>query len=93
MDEFTVAFVKALIGFIAVSGVGLSAYWLRLRSRALPGSELRDEVLRLREEVEELRALTEGRLPEVEERLDFVERRLVEPMPPRTLDRPSPTPA
>jgi len=92
MTPSDVAFLKAIIvlGFLAVTG--FTAWWLRLRGRALPDAGLRDEVEALRHEVDLLRAEADARLPELEERMDFVERTLVDPARSRGLERKHPTP-
>jgi hypothetical protein len=78
MNGDDVAFIKAVVMLFLFAGTGLSAYWLRLRSRQLSGSS-RDDILEaVRDEVAQLRADVDARMIELDERMDFVERRLVQ---------------
>ncbi len=93
MDPSTVAFIKFIVGLIAVSAVGMSGIqlWFRIRASSRPNSDAAIDALR--EDHARLEAELGGRMAELEERVDFVERRLVQERPPAQLpQRPERTP-
>lgn len=93
MDPIDIAFIKGIVTFSVVALTTLAAYWLRLRSKALTGSN-QPELEQLQEDLSLTRTTLESRVLELEERLDFAERRLLQagapPVEPANLRVPTP---
>lgn len=85
MDPSNVAFIKAVISFLLVSGTAMTGIWLWFRLRATYRHESRSAIDALREEQARLEAELGSRMAEIEDRVDFVERRLVQGRPPASL--------
>jgi len=80
MGPEDIAFIKGAVGFVLLAATGLSAYWLRLRARAVAARE--EQLLQsLRDEQAQVQAAMDARLAELEDRLDFAERRLLQSPP------------
>lgn len=77
VDPTDIAFIKGVVTFGLLAVTGLSAYWLRIRSRALRGVD-QPALERLEQDLERTRQDLETRVLELEERLDFTERRLLQ---------------
>jgi hypothetical protein len=93
MDPSTVAFIKAVIAFLLVSGTGMAGIWLWFRLRSTFRTDAQPVIDALRDEHARLEAEIGSRMTELEDRVDFVERRLVQGKPPTNLPpRPERTP-
>jgi len=89
MGPDEIGFLKAAVAFALLAATGLSAFWLRLRAKAMTARD--DYVLQsLRDEQARFHADLDARLAELEERLDFTWRRLLQwPITPRLMERPA----
>jgi hypothetical protein len=93
MDQSMIAFIKAVIAFLLVSGTGMASVWLWFRLRSAYRTDAQPVIDALRDEHARLEAELGSRMTELEDRVDFVERRLVQGRPPTNLPpRPERTP-
>jgi len=75
MDQSMIAFIKAVIAFLLVSGTGMAGVWLWFRLRSAYRTDAQPVIDALRDEHARLEAELGSRMTELEDRVDFVERR------------------